>query len=120
MVETLKDSDTKVKVSVKFPRPQNAYAFLLAGAGSFVPGQHRKSSRHRTPCVPLRCFRNMKLRIIKTLGVKEDRILVKNDETGYGKADCSVLPKNTTEEQILQACRDYCYNAKAFCFSSSY
>ncbi|MGL4282315.1 deoxyribose-phosphate aldolase [Eubacterium aggregans] len=33
MVETLKDSDTKVKVSgVKFPRPQNAYAFLLARA----------------------------------------------------------------------------------------
>ena len=33
MVDTLKDSDTKVKVSgVKYPRPQNAYAFLLAGA----------------------------------------------------------------------------------------
>ncbi|WP_329885918.1 deoxyribose-phosphate aldolase [Pseudoramibacter faecis] len=33
MVDTLKDSKTKVKVSgVKYPRPQNAYAFLLAGA----------------------------------------------------------------------------------------
>ncbi len=33
MVDTLKDTSVKVKVSgVKFPRPQNAYAFLLAGA----------------------------------------------------------------------------------------
>jgi deoxyribose-phosphate aldolase len=33
MVETLKNTDTKVKVSgVKFPRPQNAYVFLMAGA----------------------------------------------------------------------------------------
>ena len=33
MVDTLKGTKTKVKVSgVKFPRPQNAYAFLLAGA----------------------------------------------------------------------------------------
>lgn len=33
MVDTLKGTDTKVKVSgVKFPRPQNAYAFLRAGA----------------------------------------------------------------------------------------
>ncbi|NLM03593.1 MAG: deoxyribose-phosphate aldolase [Clostridiales bacterium] len=33
MVDTLKDTDTKVKVSgVKFPRPQNAYTFLMAGA----------------------------------------------------------------------------------------
>ncbi|KNZ42860.1 deoxyribose-phosphate aldolase [Acetobacterium bakii] len=33
MVDTLKDTKVKVKVSgVKFPRPQNAYAFLLAGA----------------------------------------------------------------------------------------
>lgn len=33
MVDTLKDTDVKIKVSgVKFPRPQNAYAFLLAGA----------------------------------------------------------------------------------------
>jgi len=33
MVDTLKDAKTKVKVSgVKFPRPQNAYVFLLAGA----------------------------------------------------------------------------------------
>ena len=33
MIDTLKDTDTKVKVSgVKFPRPQNAYAFLRAGA----------------------------------------------------------------------------------------
>ena len=33
MVDTLKDADTRVKVSgVKFPRPQNAYTFLMAGA----------------------------------------------------------------------------------------
>lgn len=33
MRETLKDSPVKLKVSgVKFPRPQNAYAFILAGA----------------------------------------------------------------------------------------
>ena len=33
MVDTLKITDTRVKVSgVKFPRPQNAWAFLLAGA----------------------------------------------------------------------------------------
>lgn len=33
MVDTLKDTNVKVKVSgVKYPRPQNAYAFLLAGA----------------------------------------------------------------------------------------
>lgn len=33
MVDTLKDTKVKVKVSgVKYPRPQNAYAFLLAGA----------------------------------------------------------------------------------------
>lgn len=33
MVDTLKDSKTKVKVSgVKYPRPQNAYVFLMAGA----------------------------------------------------------------------------------------
>ncbi|MEG0751856.1 MAG: deoxyribose-phosphate aldolase [Oscillospiraceae bacterium] len=33
MVDTLKDTKTKVKVAgVKYPRPQNAYAFLLAGA----------------------------------------------------------------------------------------
>lgn len=33
MVNTLKDSQTKVKVSgVKFPRAQNAYVFLMAGA----------------------------------------------------------------------------------------
>jgi deoxyribose-phosphate aldolase len=33
MVDTLKGTDTKVKVSgVKFPRPQNAYTFLMAGA----------------------------------------------------------------------------------------
>jgi deoxyribose-phosphate aldolase len=33
MVDTLKKTDTRVKVSgVKFPRPQNAWAFLLAGA----------------------------------------------------------------------------------------
>lgn len=33
MVDTLKDSETKVKVSgVKFPRAQNAYTFLMAGA----------------------------------------------------------------------------------------
>lgn len=33
MKETLKDTDVKLKVAgVKFPRPQNAYAFLLAGA----------------------------------------------------------------------------------------
>ncbi|MGA4668393.1 deoxyribose-phosphate aldolase [Propionibacteriaceae bacterium Y1923] len=33
MVDTLKDTDAKVKVAgVKFPRPQNAYAFLMAGA----------------------------------------------------------------------------------------
>ncbi len=33
MIDTLKGTDTKVKVSgVKFPRPQNAYAFLRAGA----------------------------------------------------------------------------------------
>jgi deoxyribose-phosphate aldolase len=32
MLETLKGSKTRVKVAgVKFPRPQNAYAFLLAG-----------------------------------------------------------------------------------------
>ncbi len=35
--------------------------------------------------------------------------------------DYSVLPKKTTEEQIRQGCRDAIkYNAKAFCFSSSY
>ena len=33
MVDTVKGTKTKVKVSgVKYPRPQNAYAFLLAGA----------------------------------------------------------------------------------------
>ena len=33
MKKTLKDSNIKLKVAgVKFPRPQNAYAFLLAGA----------------------------------------------------------------------------------------
>jgi len=33
MVDTLKGTRTRVKVSgVKYPRPQNAYAFLLAGA----------------------------------------------------------------------------------------
>jgi deoxyribose-phosphate aldolase len=33
MVDTLKGTNTKVKVSgVKFPRPQNAYIFLMAGA----------------------------------------------------------------------------------------
>ncbi len=33
MVDTLKGTKTKVKVSgVKYPRPQNAYTFLLAGA----------------------------------------------------------------------------------------
>lgn len=33
MRDTLKDTDVKLKVAgVKFPRPQNAYAFLLAGA----------------------------------------------------------------------------------------
>ena len=33
MKKTLKDTDIKLKVAgVKFPRPQNAYAFLLAGA----------------------------------------------------------------------------------------
>jgi deoxyribose-phosphate aldolase len=33
MVETLKDTNTKVKVSgIKFPRAQNAYVFLMAGA----------------------------------------------------------------------------------------
>lgn len=33
MVDTLKGTNTKVKVSgVKFPRPQNAYTFLMAGA----------------------------------------------------------------------------------------
>jgi deoxyribose-phosphate aldolase len=33
MVETLKGTKVKVKVSgVKDPRPQNAYAFFLAGA----------------------------------------------------------------------------------------
>jgi deoxyribose-phosphate aldolase len=33
MKETLKDTGVKLKVSgVKFPRPQNAYAFILAGA----------------------------------------------------------------------------------------
>lgn len=33
MKETLKDTDIKLKVAgVKFPRPQNAYAFLMAGA----------------------------------------------------------------------------------------
>ena len=33
MKETLKGSDVKLKVAgVKFPRPQNAYAFILAGA----------------------------------------------------------------------------------------
>ncbi|MEG0378488.1 MAG: deoxyribose-phosphate aldolase [Eubacterium sp.] len=33
MVDTLKDAETKVKVSgVKFPRAQNAYTFLMAGA----------------------------------------------------------------------------------------
>ncbi len=35
--------------------------------------------------------------------------------------DYSVLPKNSTEEMIRQGCRDAIkYNAKAFCFSSSY
>lgn len=35
--------------------------------------------------------------------------------------DYSLLPKNSTEPQIRQACRDAInYNAKAFCFSSSY
>ena len=33
MRDTLKDTKVKLKVSgVKFPRPQNAYAFLIAGA----------------------------------------------------------------------------------------
>ncbi len=33
MKETLKDTDVKLKVAgVKFPRPQNAYAFIMAGA----------------------------------------------------------------------------------------
>ncbi len=33
MVNTLKNTNTKVKISgVKYPRPQNAYAFILAGA----------------------------------------------------------------------------------------
>jgi len=33
MKETLRDSDVKLKVAgVKFPRPQNAWAFILAGA----------------------------------------------------------------------------------------
>lgn len=33
MKDALKDTDVKLKVSgVKFPRPQNAYAFLMAGA----------------------------------------------------------------------------------------
>ena len=33
MVDTLKGTDAKVKVAgVKFPRPQNAYTFLMAGA----------------------------------------------------------------------------------------
>ena len=33
MKETLKDTDVKLKVAgVKFPRPQNAFAFILAGA----------------------------------------------------------------------------------------
>jgi len=33
MRETLKGSDVKLKVAgVKFPRPQNAYAFVVAGA----------------------------------------------------------------------------------------
>lgn len=33
MKETLKDTDIKLKVAgVKFPRPQNAYAFIMAGA----------------------------------------------------------------------------------------
>jgi len=33
MADTLKGTETKVKVSgVKFPRPQNAYIFLMAGA----------------------------------------------------------------------------------------
>lgn len=33
MRETLKNSDVKLKVAgVKFPRPQNAYAFIMAGA----------------------------------------------------------------------------------------
>ena len=33
MRETLKGSGVKLKVAgVKFPRPQNAYAFILAGA----------------------------------------------------------------------------------------
>lgn len=32
MLDVVRDTDTKVKVAgVKFPRPQNAYAFLLAG-----------------------------------------------------------------------------------------
>lgn len=35
--------------------------------------------------------------------------------------DYSVLPKDTTEEQIREGCRKAIkYNAKAFCFSSSY
>lgn len=35
--------------------------------------------------------------------------------------DYSVLPKDSTEEKIRQGCRDAIkYNAKAFCFSSSY
>ncbi|AFA48049.1 deoxyribose-phosphate aldolase [Acetobacterium woodii] len=35
--------------------------------------------------------------------------------------DYSVLPKNSTEAMIRQGCRDAIkYNAKAFCFSSSY
>jgi len=37
MVDTLKGTRTRVKVSgVKYPRPQNAYAFLLAGAELIV------------------------------------------------------------------------------------
>lgn len=33
MKETLKDTNVKLKVAgVKFPRPQNAYAFIMAGA----------------------------------------------------------------------------------------
>lgn len=33
MIDAVRGSATKVKVAgVKFPRPQNAYAFLLAGA----------------------------------------------------------------------------------------
>ena len=33
MRQALKDSDVKLKVAgIKFPRPQNAYSFLLAGA----------------------------------------------------------------------------------------